>query len=593
MYCDYFFSFEMIKSVAVSSTIFGFGEFVSALALLVIIYTISSIRYKFRLSIAPFPLFELTFFLIGFIGFGTLLSDVWFSKGWLVPNFLADQIIWQGMFGFLFLFMALMWIYYAFINPPIFSKRNYSKYAQAIYRYILQGSKDDLPIIAQEIERSAEEIVKTSNQIQQREEEVEKSNSDKKPSMGGYAHDILLLIGNRKFCRYVIESSPITAMTIFDTMSKLNKLSLPVSQFAINISTEAIINKDSILYHEDEGYSSGLIGMIKPFSRSIYGNYRLVERLGGGFNSPLDLDYTILNSLDESQFEAYTRAAKITFKNYLSEGLLNQHSYSLNRCFHNIEYSCNQLYMIDGVEQYSDFDSVKKLRISMRFFEDIINMIEDDDILNYRLRLRENENGVYQNKDKFDHIADNLFEIIFSVSQVRAPEWTCWGIQHNSVWSKVFSLPSTNKSWEIIQFKLRRLLFDEIKRLEKFPNWKSSKILAMCLNVMGLELGEKDGYGKEYYALKKAVIFWTKKNYMKLRSRHHEIADDCLIRGISFDKENSRLVYTHPKNLDLTPRRTYLELDGESLYEEEAQNIKLNKTSKFAGARFNRFKSGK
>lgn len=590
MYCDYFFSFDIIKSVPASSTIFGFSEFISAFALLVIVYTITSVRYKFRLAIAPFPLFTLTYSLIGFIGFGTLLTDVWFSKRWLVPDFLNDQIIWQGMFGLLFLSMAMMWIYYAFISPPIFSKRNYSKYAHELYRYILQGSKDELPIISQEIMRSVEELVKQSNKIQRRRDGAEEKSLEKEPNIGGYAHDILFMIGNRKFCRYIIESSPVTAMRVFDAMTKLNKLSLPVSQFAVNISTEAILNKESILYHEDNGYSSGLIGMIKPFSKSIYGNYHLVECLGEQFNSPFDLDYTVLNTLDESQFEVYARVAKITFKNYLSEGLLRRHSFSLHRCFRNIQEACNQLYLADGVESFSEVHSVRKLRISIKFFNDVIGMIKDDDVPYCKLRLRENENGVHQHKDIFDHIADNLFEIIFSASQVRTPEWTCWGIQHNSVWSEIFSYSSNSKAWKIVHFKLRRLLFDEIRRLDKFPNWKSSKILGLCLNVMGLKLGEKDGHGKEYYALKKAILSWSKKSYLNLRNKHYEIADDCLIRGVSFDKVNSRLIYTHPKHLDLISRQTFLELDGKYVNKEEPIKLAQGKVSKFSGRRFEMLK---
>ena len=61
-------------------SVFNFAIFISALALLVIVYTITDIRYRFRVAIAPIPLAKLTFFLIGFIGFGTLLTDIWFPN---------------------------------------------------------------------------------------------------------------------------------------------------------------------------------------------------------------------------------------------------------------------------------------------------------------------------------------------------------------------------------------------------------------------------------------------------------------------------------------------------------------------------------
>ena len=142
--------------------IFGFAQFISALALLVIVFTISGIRYRFRISIAPIPLFPLTFCLIGLIGFGTLLTDIWFAKQWPMPYFLINQSIWQGVFGAIFLLLAMMWIYYAFIKPPTFCKRNYRKFAIELYDVILKGSDSDLPVIADELKRSVTPLVELS-----------------------------------------------------------------------------------------------------------------------------------------------------------------------------------------------------------------------------------------------------------------------------------------------------------------------------------------------------------------------------------------------------------------------------------------------
>ena len=325
--------------------IFGFAAFVQALALLVIVYTVTDIRYRFRLAVAPIPLFRLTFILIGVIGFGTLMTDIWFAEGWLMPNFLIDQSIWQGVFGFIFLLLAMMWIYYAFINPPIFCKRNCRKFAQELYRAILKGSDSELPIIADELARSAKPLVKLSKQIPPRWGNDTKENEEEKkhkPNVGDYAYDVLLLIGNRKLCRHIIASSPVTAMAFFEAMAINKKYELPIGQFAKNISTEAIINKDSILYHEDEGYSSGLIGYLKPFSQAIYGNYQLVEALGSHHGSPLDIHYEIVWSWDASQLEAYCRAVKITLKSYLESGSWYQHSFALYRAFGNIKNSCRR-----------------------------------------------------------------------------------------------------------------------------------------------------------------------------------------------------------------------------------------------------------
>jgi hypothetical protein len=57
-----------------------------------------------------------------------------------------------------------------------------------------------------------------------------------------------------------VASSPGTAIEFFKAMSELEKYQIPIGQFASNVSTEALLNKDSIIYHEAEGYISGFFG---------------------------------------------------------------------------------------------------------------------------------------------------------------------------------------------------------------------------------------------------------------------------------------------------------------------------------------------
>jgi hypothetical protein len=83
-------------------------------------------------------------------------------------------------------------------------------------------------------------------------------------------------------------------------------------QFAVNISTEAILNKDSILYHEDEGFYSGYFGYVRPFTNAVYGDFRLMEALGN--STPLDVNFDLRVKFDADHLTAYTRAFLVTFK---------------------------------------------------------------------------------------------------------------------------------------------------------------------------------------------------------------------------------------------------------------------------------------
>jgi hypothetical protein len=528
-------------------SIFGYAEFISALALLVIVYTIADIRYHFRIAIAPIPLFKLTYISIAIIGFGTLLVNFWFSDVWHLPVNQQLNILLQVIFGAWFLSLALAWINFAFISPPKFSKSNYKRFHDELYKIILRGSDDDLKIIASEISRSAKSIICLSN-------ERKNISNNAKLDVCDYAKNILMLIGNRKFCRNIITYSPNTAMAFFDAMAEETNFDSPIRQSSINISTEAIINKDSILYHEDEGYRSGLLGYVKPFSKLIYGNYSLVERLAADNGSPLDVDYKISSLWDADQLKVYCRLVLITLESYLNENRWSQHSFSLTRALNRIQNSCLDIYKLNESDlDCLSLDAFKRLDVIVDFIKKGIDILEKSGIHSTKLRLRD-----YQ-KDIYDQFADVMYKIIFSAASVEKPPETCWWIQHNTVWNGFFAFQS-NQTWEIVRFKLRRLIYDEISTLNEFPNFGSSRMLAYCLNVMGLIL-RKEKTSMSYYPLHYVIVNWTKKNYLKLLSTQPDVAKSCLLGWISFEANKSRLVKTYIKGLSLEAPKDYLKLN--------------------------------
>ncbi|NOX91761.1 MAG: hypothetical protein GXP18_04725, partial [Gammaproteobacteria bacterium] len=298
-----------------------FKDFIAALALLIIIYTISDIRYRFRVSVAPTSLLNISYALVVLIGFGTLATDIWISEKLLIPDSLITVAGWQGILASLFLGFVITWMYYAFIKPPIFGRNNYQKYAEELYRIVLKGSETELPIIAHELASSAKSLVTLAAGLGKVKAETK---GELEPCAEGYANDMLLLIANRRFCRHLVASSPITAIRFLEAVADAKAYHTPIGLFAQNVSTEAIQNKDSSLYHEDEGYNSGLLGYIKPLSHALYGNYELVEKLQ--FNSPLDIHYKSVWAWDAGQFETYCRATQMTFKSYLEGSHWGQNS---------------------------------------------------------------------------------------------------------------------------------------------------------------------------------------------------------------------------------------------------------------------------
>jgi hypothetical protein len=540
--------------------IFGFSEFVQAFALLILVYTMSDVRYRFRASTAPIPIWTITFWASAFIGLGTITSDLWFANKYPLPLFLTSQPYWQLAFGLMFLSVVMLWLWYAFLRPPTFNRMNPRNFARQLYLYVLQGAEADLPIIANELRRSAWNIIKYAPENPPRH--LPPGVEQPEPMLSvvsACAYDILLIIGSRKFCRHIVASAPITAIAFFQAMTGHQKYRLPIGSFAANISSEALLNKDSILYHEDEGYYSGYLGYTRPFTNAVYGDFRLVEALSEG-SSPLDIDLDVRFEIDSKQLEAYCRAVLTTLRSALEAGHFYNHSFAIYRALHVIRGACADVYKLDDgkLEPSVAKDIGERLRVVVKFIDDTIKIFGETGIQRTILRHRGEEHRWL--KDYYDHIADLMFEVVYNVSTLKNPGYDHWSIQYSTVWSQIFGFHDT-PARKIILFKLRRLLYEEVLRLEKFPNFKSAPMLGYLLNVMGLKPGQKKDYRSQEYPLRKAVISWTRRKYLWLVKKQHFVAESVLRSTITFDARNKRLVKTYNKGLSLKPQQEFLALD--------------------------------
>jgi hypothetical protein len=573
MSSDYFFGFvRFIPLDANAPKFFGFSEFLTALALMVLAWTIADVRYRFRLMTTPLPLQVLTFAVVGAVGILTLLTDLWRAEQWLVPqgNLLTPSE-WQAILGGLFLLTFLSWAWFAFIRPPVYGKSNAKRYAQTLYRFILKGSPSELSVIADEFARSAKSLVRyatdrrESKKFRWHEKEGQKSPKNP-PKVAAYANDILLLIADKRFCRAIVESSPGTALAVFQETGDTGKYGIQVEIFAKNIVNEALAYKDSFLFQEAEGYETGLIGYHKPLSHAMFSNCIMVETIG----TLLDPDIWDKRKWDADQWKAYCRAVLLTFGDHVEKDFWS-HSFVLYRAKGYIEDAVLDLYKINGISSSYGGDDVRdRLRVVVEFIKKAIEILEKKGVPDHiRLRVRK-KHGV---ETFYDHIANMIFEVIFSASAVRSPTDLCWWIQHNAVWAELFNFDKLNgAAGKVVKFKVRRLIYDEVADMKRFPNFKGASILGYCLNVMGLTIRQQDYY-LDSKALQKAVLSWTKKNYSWLHSYNPRVAEACLVDGITYDSASMRLVKTYPaEGLRRKAERIYFSVDPPPPEIEEPKN---------------------
>ena len=536
---------------------FGFSEYLAALALMVVVWTTTDIRYRFRIATAPLPLHRLTFASIASVGVLTLLTDLWRTEGWFVPrgNILTPAI-WQALLGAVFLLTFLTWAWFAYMKPPIFGKRNAQRFGSYLYWTIMNASPNEMVAVAQELIRSIPALISYAPSNRQIGGYLPGEEPPEPTKTQGIANDILLLIGDQRFCRTLVESSPGTILAIFEEIGDTKKYGVSIAQFGRNVVGAAIQNPNSFMYHEAEGYSSGLLGYLKPLSQAIFGNHSMAEVI----YSLLDPDYKAIRRWSATEWEAYARAVLITLRSYVDSKFW-QHSFILRRAFGQFEHAASDLYEINGSEGGWDHDSMQRLRASVSFCNEAIKILDEKGVPDgLHVRVRKDDPTYY--RTLLDFLVDLIFDIMLTSSSVKRPRGLCWTIQHNSVWGEFFGLGSEDGvAGKIVKLKLRRKIYDEIVTATDWPNFKNSKILAFCLNVMGLEI-HTGTYDRDSRPLQTAVLAWTKRNYASLEAQSPQVFEDCLPDGLSYDKDNCRLVRTSEINaFRSAPEHFYFELD--------------------------------
>lgn len=536
---------------------FGFSEFLAALALMVLCWTIGDFRYRFRVRIAPLPLQSLTYWSVGFIGLMTLLTDLWRTEHWPVPRgHLITPGVWQSLLGLLFLTIFLTWAWFAFNAPARFGPMNAKRFGRALYQVILRGSPAELPEAADEVARSARSLISLAWENYEMERSKEKTPSGRVRRFEltrSVAHEMLLLIADRRFCAAVVAVSPITALELFSEMAQQRRFGVDLGIFARNITSAAIANRDSFAYQEVSGYHTGLLGMHRPLTSALYGNYPLVESLRHVF----DVDYKERDGWDSDQWRAYFRLAVITLKDYVHRRRVDipRSVWHVMNTQSRAHYALRSL---NGNDNAWATDVFQKFDAAVDFAREIVEEL-DKGQANWPFPLRSREKRNFH--DFYEDVAEMIFDLICSASYVTDTQDLCWMVQHNVVWTKFFdSARGNGRAGKVIMFKVRRMIYDEIVGLKGYPNYVGATLLGLLFNVLGFNQ-QRYSHTAQTRPLKRAVLAWTKRNYAEFFRDNPRLGAATLVAGITYDSDTGTLTKVGMQILDREPHRSVFVVD--------------------------------
>jgi len=554
-YC--FHTLCLVPLTEPSPGIFGLQQFIPGLALMALAWTTADARYRFRVATAAVPVRTITFWVLAIVGPLTLLTSLWHAQHWLVPRGnLLTPAAWQSLLGGAFIGTFLLWAWVAFVQPPIFSRRNADRYAHAFYDAVLRGR--DLPEIVYELTGSVAALVRVATDREKRRGHSKLDSGQGEEEVSDVeicANQILLLMADRKVCRAIVKSSPVTAIVLFEEVSRTKRFGVPVDIFARNLVSEALRERESFLFTETEGYETGLIGFHKPLSHAMFSDFALVDGVG----TLLDLDWKQARELEPQQWEAYCRVLSIAFSSYVTQRA-PEHSAVIYSALQELKHAVEDLPKLNAVTDDSIHPSFWKLHAVIEFLRDAMQELDvKGRPKEISVRLRQIGSG---DPSIYDALADLFVDVVWHAGRVQSPIDQCWSIQHNSVWSRIFgSLGANGPAAQIVKRKAMAGIYAEINEMKRFPNFKGARYLGFCLNVMGFPLNEKSSE-QDGFPLHRAVLRWSKKNFALLQRRNPEVADACLVAGMSYDPEQLRIVKCYPvEGLRRQARYFYLPVD--------------------------------
>jgi hypothetical protein len=536
-----------------TESVFGIGEFLAALALLLAVTMASDYRVRYRLAVSSINLLAAGFWLAVFIAFSLELIDVWFENSLPIPSLMNQPNNLRLILAAFFSSYVFYMVWVATIRKPRFSSQNANRFFEENRRLIHSGNEDWLQIIAEECQESIGDIIRTAKNVSPNQAK------QKKPKkFEACAWNMLLLIADKRFCKVVVDKVPIFALNAFQIFREEKPRFLPIFPFARNIGQEFIRNTSSSFYQETSGFVSGYLGETKPVTNLIFGSYEFVEYCATQGESPLDTDYEEFSAFGGTQLDGFRRAAQAFLESYMREtsGKPYVHSYALHRLFSSFESSLNSLASLNDIENIYDSLAGRRLSMTVKFVEDSIGLIEK-----WARRPRSFLVAESGNEDIYDTVANLIFQVIFAASSVTSPPWTAHFVQHNMVWSDIFGF-RTSEARTIIAHKVRRLLYNEVVRMNGFSNFKGARVVGFCLNVFGLTLVDRTrGYERAIYPLQVLVLKWTKQNFRKLHENSPAVAAACLQGSVSYDVSQHKIVKTYFNDLGAHPPREYLDID--------------------------------
>lgn len=501
--------------------IFGFAEYIAALALIVLAWTTVDYRYRFHVETARFDVRPIAFIAVAAIGCLTLLTDVWRASGWPVWEFgPVTPIVWQGLLGLAFLATFVGWALVAFIRPPTFNEKNANRFLTSVLREIKKGDKAQIALMADALAPSAPSIIRLLSRRQ------------------ACAEQLISLLSDPTVCSVMVTRSPLLLAALYGELDSLPVNSRSTYSLTTNVLREAIAQGDSFLHREVRDWTLGAASSAQPVTGIVFGNIELLDKMPG-----------IFNGVDSSQWQgahwsAFFRATGITLGRYVDRadsGCL-VHSFAVNNIFDVLKDAPRHVRQNLTAGRMSRQDAADTLRTLLTVIKEVSDKMSDASIEIEQWRdLGEYHNPIY-------HLARVAYHVLLEASYVKSPATEAWSFSYGIAWSELFDpwkRRGSERVFNEVQAMVARMVWVTISELDRMPNFYGAQLLGLCVST-GLISSDppmrEKGAIKPGAVLIRLVTAWLRNRFAWLHDHHPALATVGFADGVTYDTNRRMIV---------------------------------------------------
>lgn len=510
-----------LRPLDLANSFLQLDELVTLLGLALVVYVVTDQRTNLRLSLLPYDLRRLSFYCFALAFAGKLLFEI-IGRGAIPIPKIIPSMFWVDL-AFIILLATPIFLltYFAFIWSPTVTRYNAEQVRKVFEQTIARGEQTELIAAARVSTGLVRSLVRLTPKIESQEQ------LDKAPKYQKHIWDFYFIIAQARFVSVVVQSQPQIAVRFLNEVRNNPARNPPIAPFINEVCIEMITNPMSIVRSEWSDYKRDYFSVVRPYSEYLFVNpenvkfatQRGIQPFGDFFMSGDKLDSAQLSVLASLYIEYWTRLQD-------QERVREPHAaFPLFDGF-------SMWWLVSGKEVFEyKSEAYRKFAVVIRLIKGILTAV------NSKEQSFDHEGRLVNRVS--ERVCQAIYEIIFALGRIEGPEGMgTWGLYFSDFWCEVFDRfeDRNGVGQAAIEKRIRRMIYDETKDMERYVNYKSARVLGFVLYITSI-FSKGDRAGRNYHerVLWRYLSGWFKKNMMKVYHSAPKVAEACMVGGMRFD----------------------------------------------------------